>query len=167
MHFLEWKCMNFDYDFTEICSQGCPINNIPALVQIMAWRRSGDKALSEPMMDSLLTHICICITRPQCVNAKSSWGQIMGRCLLDVKLLRKPIVHNSPNTFIWSRYSTSHQMKVQRQMFHFSLHGIKIFICKSFRANKLTSHVQMNMSSLHSMYRGSVAHFCVSGRDHN
>ena len=27
-----------------------PINNIPALVQIMAWRRSGDKTLSEPMM---------------------------------------------------------------------------------------------------------------------
>ena len=27
-----------------------PINNIPALVQIMAWRRSGNKPLSEPMM---------------------------------------------------------------------------------------------------------------------
>ena len=27
-----------------------PINNIPALVQIMAWRRIGDKPLSEPMM---------------------------------------------------------------------------------------------------------------------
>ena len=28
----------------------CPINNIPALVQIMAWRRPGDKSLSEPMI---------------------------------------------------------------------------------------------------------------------
>ena len=27
-----------------------PINNIPALVEIMAWYRSGDKPLSEPMM---------------------------------------------------------------------------------------------------------------------
>ena len=27
-----------------------PIDNIPALVQIMAWRRPGDKPLSEPMM---------------------------------------------------------------------------------------------------------------------
>ena len=27
-----------------------PINNIPALVQIMAWRRSGDKPLPEPMI---------------------------------------------------------------------------------------------------------------------
>ena len=43
-----------------------PINNIPALVQIMAWRRSGDKSLSEPMMISLLTHICV--TRPQWVK---------------------------------------------------------------------------------------------------
>ena len=34
-------------------------NNIPALVQIMAWRRPGDKPLSEPMMVSLLTHICV------------------------------------------------------------------------------------------------------------
>ena len=34
------------------------IDNIPSLVQIMAWRRPGDKPLSEPMMVSLLTHIC-------------------------------------------------------------------------------------------------------------
>ena len=40
-----------------------PVNNIPALVQIMAWRRPGDKPLSEPMMVSLLTHICV--TRSQ------------------------------------------------------------------------------------------------------
>ena len=43
-----------------------PINNIPSLVQIMAWRRPGNKPLSEPRMESLLTHIWI--TRPQWVN---------------------------------------------------------------------------------------------------
>ena len=43
-----------------------PINNIPSLVQIMAWCRPGDKPLSEPMMGSLLTHICV--TRPQWVK---------------------------------------------------------------------------------------------------
>ena len=42
-----------------------PINNIPALVQIMAWRRPGAEPLSEPMMVSLLTHIWV--TRPQWV----------------------------------------------------------------------------------------------------
>ena len=43
-----------------------PINNIPASVQIMAWHRPGDKPLSEPMMVSLTTHICV--TRPQWVK---------------------------------------------------------------------------------------------------
>ena len=43
-----------------------PVNNIPSLVQIMAWRRPGDTPLSEPMMVSLLTHIGV--TRLQWVN---------------------------------------------------------------------------------------------------
>ena len=43
------------------------INNNPALFQMMAWRRPGDKPLSEPMMVSLLTHICV--TRPQWVKS--------------------------------------------------------------------------------------------------
>ena len=42
------------------------INNTPSLVQIMAWCRSGDKQLSEPMMVRLLMHICL--TRPQWIN---------------------------------------------------------------------------------------------------
>ena len=42
------------------------INNISALVQIMAWCRPGDKPLFEPMMVSLLTHICV--TQPQWVK---------------------------------------------------------------------------------------------------
>ena len=43
-----------------------PINNIPSLVQIMDWRRPGDKPLSEPMTVKLSTHICV--NRPQWVN---------------------------------------------------------------------------------------------------
>ena len=39
---------------------------IPALVQMMAWRRLGNKPLSEPIMVSLLTHMCV--TRPQWVK---------------------------------------------------------------------------------------------------
>ena len=46
-----------------------PINNNPSLVQIMVWRRPGAKPLFEPMMGSLLTHICV--TRPQWV--KPQW----------------------------------------------------------------------------------------------
>ena len=43
-----------------------PINNNAALVQVMAWRREGDKPLSESMMVRLPTHICV--TRPQLVK---------------------------------------------------------------------------------------------------
>ena len=46
-----------------------PINNIPSLVQIMAWRRPGDKPLSEPIVVNLPTHVCF--TRPQWIN--SGW----------------------------------------------------------------------------------------------
>ena len=49
------------------------ISNIPALVQIIAWCLPGHKPLSEPMMGSLLTHICV--TRPQWVNGfPESWS---------------------------------------------------------------------------------------------
>ena len=48
-----------------------PINNIPSLVQIMAWRRPGDKPLSEPMMVRFTTHICV--TRPQWVKVLHSF----------------------------------------------------------------------------------------------
>ena len=46
-----------------------PINNNILLVQIMVWRRPGDKPLSEPMMVSLPMHICV--TRPQWVKRAS------------------------------------------------------------------------------------------------
>ena len=61
MHFLEWKCMNINWYFIEVC------NNSPALVQIMAWRRPGNMPLSEPVMFSLLRQICI--TQLQWVNS--------------------------------------------------------------------------------------------------
>ena len=48
------------------------INNIQVLVKIMPWCRPGDKLLSESMMVSLLTHICV--TRPQW-RCFSTWSQ--------------------------------------------------------------------------------------------
>ena len=62
-----------------------PINNIPALVQIMAWRLPGDKPLSEPIMVVLPTHIYIyaalslnelnVITHP-CLNFNGSLAKL-------------------------------------------------------------------------------------------
>ena len=57
-----WISINISLNFVP---KG-PIDHIPALVQIVAWRRPGDKPLSEPMMISLPTHICV--TRTQWVN---------------------------------------------------------------------------------------------------
>ena len=51
------------------------INNIPALVQIMAWCLRGDKPLSEPMMVSLPMHTCV--TLPQWVNADIMWDKVL------------------------------------------------------------------------------------------
>ena len=63
-----WIAINISLSFVP---KG-PIDNIPALVQIMAWRRSGHRPLSEPMIVSLLTHICV--TRPQWVNDNNVIG---------------------------------------------------------------------------------------------
>ena len=54
------------------------IKYIPALVQIMAWLRSSDEPLSEPVMVSWLTHICV--IRPQWVN----------RCYLEQNISSPP-----------------------------------------------------------------------------
>ena len=71
------------------------INNIPALVQIMAWRRSVDKPLSGTMMVSLLTHICV--TRPQWVkyngyrNTNFSWPSVQLLSTTPAWFLRKTV----------------------------------------------------------------------------
>ena len=52
-----------------------PINNIPALVQIMAWSRPGDKPLFKPMIVSLLT--LICVTRPQRLKLRVSLHTVL------------------------------------------------------------------------------------------
>ena len=57
-----WLLLNISLKFVPKVQ----INNILAFVKIMVWRRPGDKLLYEPMMVSLLTHICV--TRPQWVN---------------------------------------------------------------------------------------------------
>ena len=56
--FLNTKLTYFYWHFTKVCSQG-PIYNIPTLVQTMAWRKPGDKPLSQPVTVTLLMHICV------------------------------------------------------------------------------------------------------------
>ena len=68
-----------------------PINSIPALVETIVWQQPGDKLLSEPMLLSSPTHICV--TPPQWVNSlwpsdtirrqgtESTLAQVMACCL--------------------------------------------------------------------------------------
>ena len=75
------------------------INNIPVLVQIMAWRRPGDKPLSELIRVSLLAHICV--TRPQWVLLltylnDSLWPETFFVWSVDQVLLKL-----FKNAFIW------------------------------------------------------------------
>ena len=73
------------------------INNIPALVQIMAWCRPGDKPLSEPMMVNLPTHKCV--TRPHWVNRI-----FMGPLLLTETLIPAWINNHMPSK-MWDEIS--------------------------------------------------------------
>ena len=70
------------------------INNIPALVLIMALRRPGDKPLSEPMLVISLTHICV--TRPQWVNGRQH--QFCSHVAHQAKFIFKKLSSPAPST---------------------------------------------------------------------
>ena len=55
--FLNEKCCILSQLSLTFVPKG-PVDNKRALVQVMAWRRIGDKPLSVPRLPSLLTHIC-------------------------------------------------------------------------------------------------------------
>ena len=97
------------------------INNIPALVQKMAWRRPGGKPLSEPILVSLLMHICV--TWPQGVKGGTVflpnpawWVPVVWTCVAVVWVLlsattswrllcrspwRPPSQHSSTSGLVW------------------------------------------------------------------
>ena len=73
------------------------INNIPALVLIMAWRRPGDKPLSEPMLVRSRTHICIYGVKH---GRKKLWSYDILQC--DSMLSSQPCVTRLwKNTLLW------------------------------------------------------------------
>ena len=69
-----WISINISLRF----ASKVPINHIPALIRIMAWRRPGAKPLSEAMMVILPTHICVTgLPRVKALPAaKYSWLEI-------------------------------------------------------------------------------------------
>ena len=86
-----------------------PINNTPALVQIMAWHWPGNKPLSEPNLVRLMMHICV--TRPQWVKAiwyfhriwiRMMMGKIGGEKVLRIRIYLP--VHSLDYDMISSEY---------------------------------------------------------------
>ena len=55
-----------------------PIDYIPALVQIMAWRRPDDKPISEPMMVGLPTHIYVSLGLNELKMSYNDWVVVRG-----------------------------------------------------------------------------------------
>ena len=99
-----WISLNISLKFVR---QGL-INNIPALVLIMAWRRPGDKPLSEPML--VISPTQICVIRPQWVKSENI---ITGSCDMGCDTL----AHDD-----WCNYSA---LKVQL--------AVKRLVCQSTR----------------------------------
>ena len=46
----------------------CPINNIPTLVQKMAWRQLGDKPLSQPMLINRRIYASLGLSELKCIQ---------------------------------------------------------------------------------------------------
>ena len=55
-HYFQWKYLNSDWYYIEVCFKGI-IYNKSALGQLIAWYRASDKPLYEPMLTQPLTHI--------------------------------------------------------------------------------------------------------------
>ena len=129
------------------------INNIPALVLIMAWRRPGDKPLFEPMLVRSLTHICV--TRPQWVNIGSSNGFVPSAN----EPLSEPIMTQFYDA-IWHHQATvSYQalwcwIYFSRNMIFFNLHFLSLLNtdgayswnppCWSFTVNTINLNPSMD-----------------------
>ena len=113
-----------------------PINNIPALVQIMAWRRQGDKPLSEPMMVRLLTHICV--TRPQYVNEaciltkrRATGSQYHRSHNLLVFRLRIPLLYATQVIPVYSYVTKYNTLRPSQNCRHFADGAFKRIFWKS------------------------------------
>ena len=76
--------------------------NIPALVQIMAWRRRGDKPLSEQMMVSLPTYICV--TRPQWANLRLS--NLLFSIVLGLTIRELYIFNNTASALLFTHLNS-------------------------------------------------------------
>ena len=99
-----------------------PINNIPALVQIMAWRRPGDRPLSEPMLVFVPTHICV--TRPQWVNPLGFFEVLLSTFTVFLAATKQLYEWFSPSVCPSVRLSVCHTfLTMFRSSYHHEIFG--------------------------------------------
>ena len=86
------------------------------MVQIMAWRRPGDKPLSEPMMVSLPTHICV--ARPQWVNslAPGRPGCHFKTAIFNLVLLIGIFISSNDNPLRWMSWDLTNKSTLVQVM---------------------------------------------------
>ena len=127
----------------------------------MAWHRSGDKPLSEPMVVSLSTHICV--TRPQWVNSarasatimmtEASWHMpgVLQWYDLDVSLNQSATTTVVPTWSLYNQYSCKicYNTKVIKAIFQWIITKIYLFIIFNVKSdqwlieNKDWSHMKV------------------------
>ena len=77
MQFRQWKCLNFEIKSPNFLPKG-PIGTKPSLVQVMVWRRIGDKPLHELMMtmfsDACMRHLASMSDRNSILELTNSRG---------------------------------------------------------------------------------------------
>ena len=95
-----------------------PINNIPALVQIMAWYLSGDKPLSEQMMARLPMHIYASLALNELMLYIYNISHLITTRHWNLYLLLCQKYQQMPRNLVGFRlpfYMTSHVCKVPRK----------------------------------------------------
>ena len=108
------------------------IGNKWALVQVTAWCRPGDKPLSEPMMVSLLTHICVDGWKsPWCVESSTKTWAFLKNCdrFQNAKRPRHP---RSLSACIVLRWQLESLLKVQTSRVYSIAKKICVGLCALF-----------------------------------
>ena len=121
-----------------------PINDIHALVQIMAWRQPGDIPLSEPVTTRSLTHTCV--TRHQCVKKRDSdlsvcynhiWLSAYYFRLHEVGLSNDSLLQRFNVYFHWLRACYSLFCELSQLRVDFLRYGkFRFYFCKNIRSNR-------------------------------
>ena len=120
----------------------------------MAWCRSGDKPLSEPMMVSLLTHICV--TRPQWVKRHTSDSYIWLETVQETSCMTCLI------NDLWSKvHKIFHHCSLKNTHTHIELLGPWFMLCHTYNTNWLMCNLK------YELLQGKMLQVCHKKTNHS